>query len=44
MTNGFVDVLCRFRQEPNGVMCDIEAIFHQVRVRSDRRYFLRFFW
>jgi hypothetical protein len=25
-------------------MCDIEAMFHQVRVRSDCRDFLRFFW
>ncbi|CAB4042291.1 Hypothetical predicted protein, partial [Paramuricea clavata] len=29
MTNGFVDVLCRFHQEPIGVMRDIEAMFHQ---------------
>ena len=44
MTNGLVDVLCRFRQEPICVMCDLEAMFHQVRVRSDCRDFLQFFW
>ncbi len=44
MTNNLVDVLCRFRQEPIGLMCDIEAMFHQVRVSPDCRDFLRFFW
>ena len=45
LTNTVVDVLLRFRQEPVGIMSDIEGFFFQARVTdhlSDR--FLRFFW
>ena len=43
-TNNLVGVLCRFRQEPVAVMCDIEGMFHQVHVNSEHRNFLRFLW
>ncbi len=37
-------VLCRFRREPVAVMCDIEAMFHQVKVTEEYRDFLSFLW
>ncbi|XP_038071855.1 uncharacterized protein LOC119740577 [Patiria miniata] len=44
MTNGLTGVLMRFRQEPVAVKADIEAMFYQVRVRSEDRDLLRFLW
>ena len=44
LTNPLVGVLTRFRQEPIAIMSDIEAMFHQVRVRSDDCDALRFLW
>ena len=44
LTNNLIGVLCRFRQEPVAVMCDIEGMFHQVHVNSEHQNFLRFFW
>ncbi|XP_077967709.1 uncharacterized protein LOC120346600 [Styela clava] len=37
-------VLLRFRQEKIGVMADIKAMFHQVRVRPEDCDSLRFLW
>lgn len=37
LTNNLVGVLCRFRQEPIAFTCDIEAMFHQVRVSEECR-------
>ena len=44
LTNSLFGILCRFRQEPVGLMCDIEAMFHQVKVTPDCRDYLRFLW
>ncbi len=44
LTNNLTGVLCRFRREPVAVMCDIEAMFHQVKVTEEYRDFLRFLW
>jgi hypothetical protein len=37
-------VLCRFRQEPVAVTCDIEKMFYQVNVNKEHRDLLRFLW
>ncbi|KAK3719598.1 hypothetical protein QZH41_015732, partial [Actinostola sp. cb2023] len=42
LTNTLIGVLCRFRQEPIVFACDIEGMFHQVRVNEDHRDLLRF--
>lgn len=39
-----VCVLCRFRQEPVALMCDIKGMFHHVNVNPEHRNFLRFLW
>ena len=44
LTNSLFGILCRFLQEPVGLMCDIEAMFHQVKVTPDCRDYLRFLW
>ena len=44
LTNTLIGVLSRFRQEAVAFMCDIEAMFHQVRVNEEHRDFLRFLW
>ena len=44
LTNSLFGILCRFRQEPVGLMCDIEAMFHQVKVTPECRDYLRFLW
>ena len=44
LTNNLVGVLCRFRQQPVAFTCDIEGMFHQVRVILEHRDFLRFLW
>ena len=43
-TNNLVGVLCRFRQKPVAVMCDIEGMFHQVHVNLEHCNFLCFLW
>ena len=37
LTNNLTGVLCRFREESIAFMCDIEAMFHQVRVDESHR-------
>ncbi|KAL4230450.1 hypothetical protein ACF0H5_010832 [Mactra antiquata] len=44
LTNELAGVLCRFRQHPIAIMCDIERMFHQFLVPSTDRNFLRFLW
>ena len=42
-TNNLTGVLCRFRREPVALMCDIEAMFHQVKVTEEYRNFCAFY-
>ena len=44
LTNSLVGVLCRFRQGKVVVACDIEGMFHQVRVNEEHCSYLRFLW
>ena len=45
LTNSLVGVITRFRQDPVAFMSDIEAMFHQVRVRpTDCDAMMRFLW
>lgn len=44
LTNSLLGVLTRFRQEPIGMMGDIQAMFHQVKVPEKDTDFLRFLW
>ena len=44
MTNNLTGVLCRFRKEPVALMCDVEGMFHQVKVSEECRDLLRFLW
>ena len=44
MTNSLVGVLTRFREERIAMTSDIEAMFHQVRVRPSDCSALRFLW
>ena len=44
LTNNLTGVLCRFRQERIALMCDIQAMFHQVKVDMEYHNLLRFLW
>ena len=44
ITNFLVGVLCRFRKELIAFMCDLEAMFHQFKVKEKDRNHLRFYW
>ena len=44
LTNGFVGVLTRFRQEPIVMVADLEGMFQQVRVAPRDCQALRFLW
>ena len=44
LTNQIIGVLLRFREEHVGVMGDIEAMFHQVKVPDTQCSFLKFLW
>ena len=44
LTNTLTGVLCRFRQEKVAFTCDIESMFHQVRVNEEHCDYLRFLW
>ncbi|XP_070571257.1 uncharacterized protein [Ptychodera flava] len=43
LTNNLLGVLLRFRQEPIALMADIEAMFHQVKVKEEDSDCLRFY-
>ena len=42
--NNLSGVMCRFREEKVGFVCDIEGMFHQVNVAPKDRDYLRFLW
>ena len=44
LTNTLVGVLTRFREESVALMSEVEAMFHQVKVRPNDRSALRFLW
>jgi hypothetical protein len=44
LTNKFIGVLSRFRQDPTAFTADIEAMFCQVKVSLIHRDFLKFLW
>jgi hypothetical protein len=44
LINSLVGVLVRFREQPVALVADIEAMFHQVKVRDIDRDALRFLW
>jgi hypothetical protein len=44
LTNTLLGVLLRFRRDQIALMADIEAMFHQVKVSSQHRDYLRFLW
>ena len=44
LTNKLTGVLCRCREERIAFMCDIQAMFHQVKVDVQHRNFLNFLW
>ncbi|XP_078490178.1 uncharacterized protein LOC144746832 [Ciona intestinalis] len=44
LMNSLVGVLLRFRQEPVALVADVEAMFHQVKVKSEDTDYLRFIW
>ena len=44
LTNSLLGVLCRFHQEPVAFACNIEGMFHQVKVNEEHRDYLRFLW
>jgi len=44
LTNSLVSVLTCFRQEPEALMGNVEAMFYQVVVPIEQRDFLRFLW
>ena len=44
LTNNLTGVQRRFRQELIAFICDIEAMFHQVKVNEEHRDLLRFLW
>ena len=44
MTNSLVGILTQFRQEKVALMSDVEAMFHQVRVKPDNCNALHFLW
>ena len=44
LINSLTGVLLRFRKEEVAIICDIEAMFHQVKVTTEYRDFFRFLW
>ena len=44
LTNGLTGVSIRFREERVAFMCDVEKMFHQFRVDTQDRNYLRFLW
>lgn len=44
LTNTLTGVLCCFRQEPVGFICNTESMFYQVYMKEEHRDFLHFLW
>ena len=44
LTNDLTGVFLRFRQEGIALTCDIEGMFHHIRVNPEHRDLLRFLW
>ena len=44
LINSLVSVLLQFRKEKVPIATDIEAMFYQVKVKTEHQKFLRFFW
>ena len=44
LMNNLVGILIRFRQDPIALIADIEAMFHQVKVKPEDCDALRFLW
>jgi hypothetical protein len=44
LINSLVGILIRYRQDPVALIADIEAMFHQVKVRPEDCDALRFLW
>ncbi|XP_028413990.1 uncharacterized protein LOC114536852 [Dendronephthya gigantea] len=44
LLNNLVGILTRFRSEKVAMLADIEAMFHQVKVKEDDQTSLRFLW
>ena len=44
LINPLVGVLCRFREHPIALTCDVEKMFHQFRVNVEHQNYLRFLW
>ena len=44
LTNNLTGVLCRFQKERIALMCDIQAMFHQVKVDGIHSDYLCFLW
>ena len=44
LTNGLLDVFCRFRQERFAFLTHFKSMFHQFMVAKDHRDLLRFLW
>lgn len=43
-TRSWIGIIIRFKQEPIGIMADVEAMFHQVQESDDDTDLLRFLW
>ncbi|XP_077870180.1 uncharacterized protein LOC144363126, partial [Saccoglossus kowalevskii] len=44
LINPLIGVLCRFREHPIALKCNVEKMFHQFRVKPEHQDFLRFLW
>ena len=44
LMNSLMGVLNRFRQEPVGIMCDVEQMFHSFHMNVEHQDILRFLW
>jgi hypothetical protein len=44
LTNSLIGTLMRFRSEPVAFICDVEAMFYQVKVPPAQHNLLRFLW
>ncbi len=44
LTNSLLGVLWRFHKNSYAIICDIQKIFHQFKVKEEDRTYLRFMW